>query len=312
MEKRENLHLYSACGVNIGSALPLPELVSTEADPDVIFRLGKLPKPTALNSSGTAFSATVDEACHYLDGVGAFLARKGRELIIDPAPAVEERVLRLSILGPVLTLLLHQRGRFVLHASAIEADGYAVAFTAASGQGKSTLAAVLARRGYGIFADDKTALDVSKGECVAYPGAPRLKLWPESIAYLGETPEDLPRLHPLYEKRSKPVPRQSAQRPLPLGCIYLLSEGANPSIEICQPQDALSEIMRNWAGARFGGELLRASGISPFFLLCATLVGQVPIYYLRRPACLAALSEVVDLVEQHLGRRLTGQALLSA
>jgi hypothetical protein len=295
-------YFYNVYGLGIDSTLALPELVAGEAASDVVLlRMGKVQQlPPLMDGTGIGFCANPDEACYWFEGVGVFLIRKGSEVIIDPAPGVEDRVLRLPILGPVLTVLMHQRGRLVLHASAIEAAGEAVAFMGASGQGKSTLAAVLESRGYAIVADDKTALDVTGSSCMVFPDCPRLKLWPDSIGYLGETPEDLPQLHPLCEKRSRPLTRDFAQRPLPLRCIYLLSRGATPAIELCRPQEALSEIMRNWAGARFGEELLRVSNIASFFLQCATLTKKIAVYRLRRPASLAALSQVVDLVEEHL------------
>ena len=76
-------------------------------------------------------------------GAATFLIRGGREIVIDAAPGVEQRLIRLFLLGPALALLLHQRRFLVLHASAVMIDGAAVAFVAEKGMGKSTLAAAL-------------------------------------------------------------------------------------------------------------------------------------------------------------------------
>jgi ABC-type glutathione transport system ATPase component len=75
--------------------------------------------------------------------VGAFLVRGGREIMIDAVPGVDARTLRLSLLGPALALVLHQRGRFVLHASTVAVAGSAIAFLGEKGWGKSTIAAAL-------------------------------------------------------------------------------------------------------------------------------------------------------------------------
>src|SRR2546421_132869 len=98
---------------------------------------GTVEEITALQNK--TYGASDDGACRYLGGVGAFLVRGGREIVVDPAPGVEARVLRLSILGPAFGLLLHQRGRFVLHASAVASGGGVLAFAGGSGWGKSTL-----------------------------------------------------------------------------------------------------------------------------------------------------------------------------
>ena len=301
MDKKERMYFYSVYGLNVLSSLHLPELVAGEEEADVIVHLGKVqPLPPVLNGTGTGFRATADEACHFVEGVGAFLIRKGCEVIIDPAPGVEERVLRLSILGPVLTLLLHQRGRFVLHASAVEAGGHAVAFMGGSFCGKSTQAAILESRGYGIVADDTTAIDINENGCKVIPGFPWLKLWPDTIISLGETPESMTQLHPLLEKRGRRPTREFSQKSLPLKRIYLLAVGSTPAIEPCRPQEALKAIMSHWKGAQFGPELLRSSDVSSFFLQCGNLANKVAVYRLKRPASLPALPEVADLVEEHL------------
>ncbi len=86
--------------------------------------------------------------CIYRPNVGSFAVRAGREIVIDPLPCVDERALRLTLLGPALALLLHQRDLFVLASSAVrvqaedggDGDFYGVAFLGYSGAGKSTTA----------------------------------------------------------------------------------------------------------------------------------------------------------------------------
>jgi len=203
-------------------------------------------------------------------------------------------------LGPVLTLLLHQRGSFVLHASAIEVAGQAVAFMGSSGWGKSTQAAILESRGYGMVADDTTAIDINGNGCNVIPGFPWLKLWPDAILTLGEKPESMTQLHPLLEKRGCRAAYEFSQKPLPLRRIYLLAVDSSPAVEPCNPQEALTGIMRHWKGSQFGPDLLRSSDLSSFFLQCVNLANKVAVYRLKRPASLAALPEVADLVEEHL------------
>jgi hypothetical protein len=292
---------YIAYGLGIHSALPLPELVACEAGEDVVVRLGKVDRlPSSLDARGYGFWATAEEACHFLAHTGAFLVRGGREIIVDPAPGVEERALRLVILGPALALLLHQRGRLVLHASAVEVGGAAVAFMGASGWGKSTSAAVMHSRGHGMVADDITVIDLGPDCPTVFPGFPQLKLWPEAVVFLGETPETLPRLHPLFEKRARRISREFSRRPLPLRCIYVLAGGAALAIEPLHPQEALRELIRHWYGSRYGVELLRPVGLSPLFLQCANLANRATVCRLTRPYSLPTLPDIARLVEEHL------------
>src|SRR5882724_9280306 len=110
------MYCYVGYGLGIRSALPLPELTVGDAAPEVELRLGTVARELLeFDAEGDGIWASADEACRYLANVGAVLVRRGREIIIDPDPGVDERVLRLSILGPAFSLLLHQRDLFVLH-----------------------------------------------------------------------------------------------------------------------------------------------------------------------------------------------------
>ncbi|MCA1992897.1 MAG: hypothetical protein LDL41_12810, partial [Coleofasciculus sp. S288] len=127
------MYLYKAYNLSIHSELPLPELIPTESLPDVVLRLGKLMNPEQrISNGGNYFRGKVE-------GLGMFLVQGGREIVIDPEPGIDEAVLRPLILGPILSVVLRQRGLLVLHASSFADKGEAVAFIAESGWGKSTL-----------------------------------------------------------------------------------------------------------------------------------------------------------------------------
>jgi hypothetical protein len=135
-----------------------------------------------------------------------------------------------------------------------------------------------------------------------FPGVPQLKLWPDAVAALGEVPEILPQLHPLFEKRARRIIRKFSQRPLDLKCIYVLAVGSVAAIEPLCPQEALRDLIRHWYGARFGMELLQPVGLPSFFLQCATLARTIPVYRLQRPPSLPTLPVTAQLVEEHLAR----------
>jgi hypothetical protein len=124
------VHLYHAYGLGIHSAVPLPELVAVgELEVDVVIQLGRIrSSPLATFGTGRNFHIAEGEAYLFWDQVGTFLVRSGREIIIEPSPGVEERLLRLPLLGTVFAILLYQRGALVLHSSAVSVNGVAIAF----------------------------------------------------------------------------------------------------------------------------------------------------------------------------------------
>src|SRR6202011_5530874 len=146
-----SLNGYAVFGMSIASEAPLPELPSLGLTPapDVSICFETLPSPPA-SAAGPLHCVGEDTYLKAKD-VGRFRIRRGREIAIDPLPGVSERDIRLFLLGPVLGLLCHQRGLLPLHASAIVADGRAVAFAGPSGIGKSTLAACFQDRGYEVL-----------------------------------------------------------------------------------------------------------------------------------------------------------------
>jgi hypothetical protein len=285
----------------------LPELPAAAAGADVDIRIGAVLRPSAeRDAEGAIVWATAHEAGRVVDGVGACLVRGGHEIIVDPASGVDVRALRLSILGPALALLLHQRGRFVLHASAVESDGGAIAFAGGSGWGKSTLAAALHARGCGMVADDVTAIVLGGATPTVLPAFPQFKLWPAAVTSLGGAPDALARVHPLFEKRAHRITRGFSRGPLPLRRIYVLADDAAPNIERLPAQDAFLALVRHWYGARFGDRLLRVDGASAVhFQQCATLVDQVPCYQLRRAHSAVDTLELADVVQADLATSWT-------
>jgi hypothetical protein len=298
---------YVAYSLRIHSALPLPELVTAEvvapgSKADVTIHFGRIDSvPFETNGAGRHIHAQKEEIYLFWQGVGMFLVRGGNEIVIDPAAGVKEGVLRLFVLGATLAMLLHQRRQaVVLHASAAAISDQAVAFAGAGGMGKSIIAATLHQRGHYLLADDVLALDVRTGNPVALSGFPYLKLWPDSIASLGHTPEALPRLRQEVEKRGYRISTGFSRTPVPLKCIYVLSQSPDRKIEPLRSREALFELMPHWYGARFGAELLQALGLSTHFLQCAALANSTPIYRLTKPDTLSSLPDVVRLVEEHV------------
>jgi hypothetical protein len=293
---------YQGYGLGIRSTLPLPELVAGEADPQVRVRLGKVDYSIAeAIAANRRFCSAPGEACLFYEDVGAFLVREGREIIIEPLPGVEERVLRLHLLGSVMALLLHQRGLLVLHASAVAIRGEAVAFLGEPRRGKSTTAAAMHLRGYGIVADDAVAVDFGDtGSPIVFPGFPQLKLWPEAITWMGDIPETLPLVHPRFEKRARHITGSFSQIALPLRRLYVLDEGTQQEVEQIRPQEAFVELVRHSHAARLA-HLLEATGTASLhFRQCVRLVDRVLVYRLKRKLSLAALPDLVKLVEADL------------
>lgn len=97
-----------------------------------------------------------------------------------PAPGVKNTTIEHLYLNQVLPLVLSKLGKPVFHASAVEVAGYAIAFVADSGRGKSTLAACFAVNGFRLLTDDGLVLEASNQGYDVLPSHPSIRLWEDS------------------------------------------------------------------------------------------------------------------------------------
>ena len=293
---------YGAYGLRIHSDIPLPELFSIDPGlcADVDIHLGSI-RSRLLEADGCEEIVHGDlrDAYIFVPSVGAIHVSHGCEIMVNPVSGVEDRVIRLFLLGAALGLLLHQRGLLTLHASAVAINDGAVLFLGNSGQGKSTLAATLNTLGYPLVADDVVAIDMCGTDGpVVLPAYPQLKLWPDAATAIGNDPSALPLLHPDLTKRWQPAAGDFSLAPLPLRHIYALYDADEIAVEQLHPREAFAETV----AFAYAVGLLGPSAMTPsHFQQYVALAERVPVYVLERPRSLAMLSAVATLIARHCG-----------
>lgn len=303
------MNSYLGYGLNIHSSLPLPELLPTNNGvPDVSIKMGAVKyEPQKAGEQRAYCSMDRQEAVLFWEEYGAFLVRQGKEIIIDPRADIDMRLLRLLLLGGCLAVLLHQRGHYVMHASAVAVEDTAVAFLGPKGRGKSSTAAAFYAQGHRLLADDLVAVDMSDSrELMVVPGFPQFKLWPSSASsILDDDPETLACLADGYEKRSRKATNGYASSPLPLDCVYVLCEGDEVEVSRLSPQEAIAELIGNSYIARFGRNALHGDEAISHLRNSADIVNRVPIFRLTRPDSLQVLPSVVGKVKEHVAELRT-------
>lgn len=292
--------LYSAYGLTINSELAIPGLRASEPGAgrgdDVAITLGEVtPRPPEGFGPNGYYQVTEREAWYWWDGVGRFHVADGRTIVVDPAPGADRREILSLILGPFIAIIMHQRGRLVLHSSGVEIDGEVVAFIADSGEGKSTTAAAFMHAGYPVVTDDLLPINLDlEGLPLVYAGGPQVKLWPEAAEAIGHDPDALPRVIGPRDKRVLGVDdRFTTSDMLRLRAIYVLRTAEALSIQTLPPNATLIEIARN----SFVAPLIdRMGDLKHHFLQCAELVRRVPVRLLERPLRLDLLPTIVETV----------------
>lgn len=296
---------YSCFDFRLASQLPLPDLAPVADDdmrPLVEVKLADLPE--RLDGAGPPqanLQVAGEDALLEVPGVGRFLMRDGRQILVDPTPGVSERRLRLFLLGSALGILAHQRGLVPLHANAVIADGGAYAFCGPSGAGKSTLAAHLQQSGYELLCDDvcPVALD-DRNRPLAWPGVPRLKLWGDAAWALGHDPAALEGVAEGVEKYHLSVARPDRPRPLPLRSLYVLDRASDASADAITRltgQEAMQAVLAN----TYRGMYLASMGLSArHFRQCAAMLDSLRVYRAPRVWGLDVFAREAGKLERHM------------
>lgn len=204
-----------------------------------------------------------------------------RRVRCRPDPRLDLDVVPILFCGGIVAFILMAAGRAVLHASAVEVQGNAVAFAGPSRCGKSTLAALLCASGAGLVTDDNLPLSIEGDEIRCDGGAVELRLRP-SAAQLVERFPTAPRTRRTVDERLavSPLLRQS---PKPsLATIFLpLPVYDSSKLEVApvpRPEAALrlAECFRI-TGWRARDDLRRT------FRLATEVAERVPVLEMRVP-----------------------------
>ena len=288
--------VYTAYGLGIDSYLALPELVVGASKIDLTIRCDHLDRDKTVEDSELHYWRNEKETGLHWQELGTFLIRAGKEIIIDPAPEVNERDLHPALLGACMAVALHQKGYLILHASAVKVNGKAIAFIGNKGWGKSTIASAFIAQGHQFITDDVLAISLKDNTPVVYPSFPQLKLCPDAIVAMGKDPESLPRVMPQTSKRQYKLDRDFNCDPVPLQSVYLLGKAAELNITKIAAGDSILPLLAHSYGARFGKDLLHL-GEAEHFLQCSKLANQVDIYSLKRPSDISLLEDTVNLIQ---------------
>ncbi|HEX2724887.1 MAG TPA: hypothetical protein VHN20_03595, partial [Beijerinckiaceae bacterium] len=178
MHQPDRLRYYRLFDLSIASAIELPELAPLESatGADLVIARG----------DGGAHAGYLLE----IPDVARFRIDQGQRITVEQADGSDPRDVRLFLLGSAMGIALHQRGMLPLHANAVVIGAAAVAFTGASGMGKSTLAAWFHDRGCRLLADDVVVIGLGESGPLAYPGLPRLRLRRDALLASGRRAED--------------------------------------------------------------------------------------------------------------------------
>jgi hypothetical protein len=205
----------------------------------------------------------------------AELDREARTLTVHGAVGGEPGMLPVFLEGSLLAHVLAAQGLLVLHASAVELGGEALAIVGPSGWGKSTLAALFCGAGAQLVADDALRVDVSGSRATCFPGSRRLRLRAAS-ASLGHA-IDGAAVTETVDGRTAVRPAALVDRPLALRAALIPQpsrEATRLEVDRLGPTEAVQELLSYPRLARWQAP----EQIGRLFGLTADVAAAVPVY----------------------------------
>ncbi len=227
------------------------------------------------------------------------IAPDARAVSCRPVPGVSEDTIEHLYLNQVRPLAMSRCGRIVIHASAVEIHGEAVAFVAESGRGKSTLAATFSSGGFRFLTDDGLVLEPAGGGFQVVPSHPSLRLWSDSAALLAGGPN-------LASSGDDSKVRVYAGQQMahcgqarPLRRAYFLGDGGARSFT-CERMSA-TEALVAWVSHSFLLDLDQQPDLAHHFNHIAVLANLPVAYRLDYPRRFEDLPRVHAAIVSHAG-----------
>jgi hypothetical protein len=197
-----------------------------------------------------------------------------------------------------LSFALVQQGIEPIHATAVTTGCGAIAFLGDSGDGKSTLGAAFLKAGFRLLTDDLLITRLVGGRMMAFPGPPRIKLFPEMARnILGPSARGTP-MHHLTAKMIIPLSEVHCDQPVPLRALYALTfppdrrTKSKTTIRRLSRRAAFLNIVRN----TFNCAVSEPQRLERHFRIATELASHVPVKLLSYPMDHRLLPRVRDAV----------------
>ena len=234
------------------------------------------------------------------DGVGEFLVSAcGHQITARQFDEASPESFQVYLLGQALSFALVKCGFEPLHATTVVVNGEAVVLLGKSGFGKSSLAACFLEAGCRMLTDDLLVLKKFAGGFLAYPGPPRIKLFPKlGRRFLGNVSNGVA-MNSGTQKLIFPLDRtRSSAVPVPLKAIYTLVPPREVfrkqpvRIETLSPRESFLELVKH----TFNYRVVNPDRLERQFNETARVVSVMSVKKMSYPRVLTYLPAVRDAI----------------
>lgn len=241
-----------------------------------------------------------------LEGIGWFRATNGQVLEWERwDDSVSDRDIRTFLVTSGLGALAIQRGELVVHGTALEREGQAIALLGHPTTGKSTLAWCLLQQGWRLISSEVTVI---KADRTIPLGPQHIKLWHDATQKLRIESEHLPLVRRGLKRYCVTPPSQSlATAPTPLSTVYVLNRSKNGDADdndTLSGKIKVSEALNQQSGLlalrnqAFHARFYRGMGAEArLFMQVTDCVHSTPVHRLNVPDDIQAMLEGLKRID---------------
>lgn len=293
---------YRAFGLNISSEVELPGMIEIDHNSEFQVKIS-LNEVNIPEYDIDSPNYLVDGKNVYLwwDRIGKVKVSDGNQIIIDTSSNFDytnETSIIPFLLGPVMSILLYQRGLLVLHGSSIKVNNGAIAFLGYRGLGKSTTAINLYKKGYPLITDDILAVNFNReGLPIIYPGYPHVRLSDDSFDNIKGATNILTPIRTYAGKVFCDASKGFSPEPVELKRIYIMEKGEKTNISSFKSQEGVVNLIRYSTANRV---MQDHNDQANNLIQCANLINNTIISRLEIVHSFKDLPDMVKLIENDL------------
>jgi hypothetical protein len=284
--------------LKISSEIELPGVMETKSndESDVKILRGKVNIKVSDNEIYESSNYKVENEDVYLwwKNIGKVKITAGNQINVD----VENSNLIIPyLLGPVMAILLHQKGLLVLHGSSVKINDSAIVFLGHRGIGKSTTAINLYKKGYPLITDDILAINFDD-KCIPhiYPGYLHVRLSEDAYNHIKDDTNILTPIRTIVGKLFCDASYGYSPKSLELKKIYFLEKGDQTRISTLNSQETLIDLISHSTANRIFKEDDQVNNLTQ----CVNMINNINFNRLEFTHSFKNISELISLIENDL------------
>lgn len=282
---------YYAFGLHIKSEIELPGVLKIDKDIEADVKIIKGTFEANLIND-TNYIIEDDAVTLWWTDIGIIKISNGEKIIVNSFDNDYNQIIPF-LLGPVMSILLHQRGYLVLHGSAVKINKNAVAFLGYRGIGKSTTAINLYKEGHPIITDDIIAIKFNKkGKPYIYPGYHHVRLSEDVYNFFRDDTNIITPIRTIVGKIFCDTSDGFSTEPIKLKIIYLLEENDHVKLTDSNSQETVIHLIRHSTTNRIFRNNDQINNLNQ----CANIINNIKFLRLTIPHVYNDIPMLISLI----------------